>query len=89
MNLNLGSLCAVGLACFAMSATTANAQSYTFSNLGTLGGSMSQGYAINNAGQVVGYVKGNKSQCSQWSKRSLIPIGPGLTPDHAVVKARN
>jgi probable HAF family extracellular repeat protein len=37
------------------SASPASANGYTFSDLGTLGGSMSSATAINNVGQIVGW----------------------------------
>ena len=62
---------------FAASASV-NAQNYIFTDLGTLGGTISDGLAINSAGQVVGYsyTAGNAGpRATLWSGNTAIALG--------------
>ncbi len=59
-------------------ASHANATTYTFTDLGTLGGTYSYAYAINNAGQVAGYsgTAGNSTtHATLWNGTTATDLG--------------
>ena len=86
MNLNLRWVCAMAVAGFAMWVTPASAQSYTFTNLGTLvDGWASAAYGINNLNQVVGQsvTSGNAIHPTLWNGTTasdLGLLGPNFSP---------
>ena len=84
----LARIAMVAAGALAMTAGTAAAQSYTVTDLGTLGGRQSTAIALNNAGQVAGdsWMAGNTTQHSfVWSDGIMIDI----TGTYSVARAMN
>jgi uncharacterized membrane protein len=71
------SILSVGFLCLLLLSTARGQTSYTITDIGTLGGSVSQAFGINNRGQIVGE--------SSWSSASKNLYAPFST---AVAKCR-
>jgi probable HAF family extracellular repeat protein len=76
--MKIRSLVVTGALALAIGTSKANAQSYTFTALGTLGGSNSYANAINNVGVVVGYshIAGNADyHATAWNGSAATDLG--------------
>lgn len=78
MNIQLYKFGVVGFAVLLIGASEANAQSFTYTDLGTLGGSNSWASAINNAGQIAGGSEtgGGISHATLWSGANATDLTP-------------
>lgn len=71
----------MGLLLFALSLSGGAQAGYTFTDLGTLGGTISQAFAINNSGQVVGgsWTQGDVSyHATIWNGTTATDLTPGV-----------
>lgn len=62
------------------------AQPYIFTDLGTLGGTISQAFSINNSGQIVGsaYTAGDaSSHATMWNGTTVLNLTPGVSGNEA------